>query len=421
MTSIEHLLRELAPQVLGVLTRRHGDFAAAEDAVQEALIAAAEQWVTNGIPANPSGWLYHVATRRYTDHLRSEFARQQREQDTAVVWAENAFVPPPDVDVTPDRDDTLTLMFMCCHPALTTASAAALTLRAVGGLTTNEIASAYLVPSATMGQRISRAKQAIKQAGATFAMPAPGERTRALESVMQVLYLLFSEGHTASSGDALVRTDLSAEAIRLARLLRDVAPDHPEVTGLLALMLLTEARREARTGAQGELIPLDEQDRTRWNRASIDEGTALVEQAFAKGTAGAYTIQAAIAALHDEAPNTVNTDWPQILALYSVLEGISGNPMVSLNRAIAVAMVHGPASALSVLDTLAQDVRLTDHHRLHAVRAHFHDMAGDHEQAARHYRLAAERTASLPEQHYLIGKAQRANAMRNDALISPPE
>ncbi|WP_337170215.1 DUF6596 domain-containing protein [Gemmatimonas aurantiaca] len=408
MTAIEHLLRDLAPQVLAVLARRHGDFADAEDAVQEALIAAAEQWAASGVPANPSGWLYHVATRRYTDRLRSEIARQQREHDTAVLWAENAFIPPPDVEVVPTTDDTLTLLLMCCHPVLTTASAAALTLRAVGGLTTTEIARAYLVPSATMGQRISRAKHAIRQSRVPFAMPTLSDLPRALVSTMQALYLLFNEGHTASSGDALLRIDLSAEAIRLTRLLHALVPSHGEVAGLLALMLLTHARRDARTGPHGELIPLDEQDRTRWNRTDIAEGIRLVEQALTSDAAGPYGIQAAIAALHAEAPDTATTDWAQILALYTVLEHMTGNPMVSLNRTIAVAMVDGPHAALSLLDTVAQNAQLADHHRVDAVRAHFHDMMGNHERAAHHYRLAAERTTSLPERHHLIAKAQRA-------------
>jgi RNA polymerase sigma factor (sigma-70 family) len=406
---IGRLLRDLAPQVLGAVARRHGgDFAAAEDAVQEALIAAARQWPDEGIPANPRGWLYHVALRRMTDHLRSEIARRRREEEAgAAPWAEWAFVPPPDGEVDVERDDTLVLLFMCCHPALTPPSAIALTLRAVGGLTTAEIAGAFLVPEATMAQRISRAKQSIKASGVPFAMPNDAERAERLAAVLHVLYLIFNEGYTATAGPSLYRVDLSDEAIRLARMLRDLAPADAEVTGLLALMLLTDARRAARTGPDGELIPLDEQDRALWDRALIDEGRALVAQALSRGLVGPYQIQAAVAAVHDEAARAEDTDWAQILALYGLLERLSDNPMVSLNRAIAAAMVHGPARGLEMLGALDADARIAGHYRLDAVRGHLYERSGDAERAFAHYRAAASRTTSAPERDYLLMKAAR--------------
>ncbi|MDB4948446.1 MAG: sigma-70 region 2 domain protein [Gemmatimonadetes bacterium] len=409
--TVGHLLRELAPQVLGAVARRHGDFAAAEDAVQEALIAAAERWPATGIPQNPRGWLYHVALRRITDHLRSEMARRRREDAVASeVWADWAFVPPLDAEVGVDGDDSLVLLFMCCHPALTSASAIALTLRAVGGLTTAEIASAFLVPEATMAQRISRAKQSIKASGVPFDMPGADERAARLAAVLHVLYLIFNEGYTTSAGPSLHRTDLSNEAIRLARALRALLPDDGEVAGLLALMLLTDARRAARTGASGELIPLDEQDRTLWDRGLIAEGVALVSHALSTSPTGYYQLQAAVAAVHDEAARVEDTDWPQILALYGVLKRLSDNPMVALSHAIAAAMVHGPPAALALLDVLDGDARVAGHYRLDAVRGHLHERAGDPARAIAHYRAAAERTTSVPERDYLTMKAARLAA-----------
>lgn len=409
---VGHLLRELAPQVLGAVARRHGDFAAAEDAVQEALIAAAARWPAEGVPANPRGWLYRVAVRRFADHLRSEVARRRREDAVAgEVWADWAFVPAEDPDVEVERDDALVLLFMCCHPALTPPTAIALTLRAVGGLTTAEIASAFFVPEATMAQRISRAKQSIRASGIPFALPTDAERAGRLRAVLHVLYLIFNEGYASSAGPALHRPDLATEAIRLARSLHELLPEDGEVAGLLALMLLTDARRAARTGPGGELVPLDEQDRTLWDRAKIAEGVALVSGALSRGSVGFYQLQAAIAAVHDEAPSTGDTDWPQILALYGLLERTSDNPMVSLNRAIAAAMVHGPEAGLALLAALDTDDRLGGHYRLDAVRGHLFEMAGDRERALAHYRAAAGRTASLPERNYLLTKAARlANA-----------
>ena len=408
------LLRELAPQVLGAVARRSDDFAAAEDAVQEALIAAASRWPAEGVPRNPRGWLYHVALRRLTDQVRSEVARRRREDAIASeVWAEWAFVPPPDADPGADQDDTLTLLFMCCHPALTPPSAIALTLRAVGGLTTAEIASAFLVPEATMAQRISRAKQSIKTSDVPFSLPSAEQRESRLAQVLQVLYLVFNEGYTTSAGPDLHRVDLSGEAIRLGRLLRALLPADREVAGLLALMLLTDARRGARTGPMGELIPLDEQDRSLWDRGLIAEGTGLVTEALTGGPAGWYAIQAAVAAVHDEAQSAEQTDWPQILALYDALKGVSDNPMVALNHAVAAAMVHGPAAGLELLDGLDRDRRLAGHYRLDAVRGHLLERAGNRAGALAHYRAAAEGTASLPERNYLLTKAARLAASKD--------
>jgi predicted RNA polymerase sigma factor len=388
--------------VVGALVRRFGDFAAAEDAVQEALVAAALQWPRDGLPENPRAWLVHVASRRMTDHVRSEIARRRRESVAAEEEARVGLAAGADGE---EQDDALVLLFMCSHPALTIPSAIALTLRAVGGLTTAEIASAFLVPEATMAQRISRAKQGIKASGVPFRLPTEGERAQRLAAVMHVLYLIFNEGYATSAGAALQRHDLASEAIRLARALHAQLPDVGEVTGLLALMLLTDARRRARTGPAGELVPLAEQDRSLWDRAAIDEGTALVTASLSRGAVGAYQLQAAVAALHDEAARAEDTDWPQILALYGLLKRMSDNPMVALNHAIAAAMVHGPRAGLALLSAL--DGPLAGHHRLDAVRAHLYERAGEREAAIAHYRAAAERTASLPERNYLATQAAR--------------
>ena len=382
-------MRELAPQVLGVLTRRFGDFHSAEDAVQEALVAAAERWTHDGVPERPRGWLIQTAERRLIDHYRSELARRQREaisQD-----------PVPEVF---DQDDTLIILFMCCHPALTDASAIALTLRAVGGLSTAEIAKAFLVDEPTMAQRISRAKGRIRSSGEPFRMPTAEERPARLRNVLHVLYLIFNEGYAASGGSELQRTELSAEAIRLARML----PDEPEVDGLLALMLLLDARRAARTNADGELVPLPQQDRSLWDQARIAEGLVLLEKA-----AGEYQVQAAIAAVHDRAPSAGATDWRQILGLYEQLERMTGNPVVTLNRAVAAAMADGPGAGLAVLHDV--DARLDGHHRLDAVRAHLLEMAGDFEVAIEQYRAAAQKTTNVAEQRYLRKRAARLKKM----------
>ncbi|MFC5814828.1 RNA polymerase sigma factor [Nonomuraea harbinensis] len=402
----DDLLRELVPQVLGVLVRRHGQFDACEDAVQEALIDAAVQWPAQGLPDNPRAWLLTVATRRLTDQVRSESARRRREENAAArTPADELVAPAPGEERAPGGDDTLTLLFLCCHPALSQPSQLALTLRAVGGLTTAEIAAAFLVPEATMAQRISRAKQRIRAAGVPFAPPPEPERAGRLRVVLHVLYLIFNEGYAATSGPDLHRPELTAEAIRLARELHRLLPGDGEVTGLLALMLLTEARRPARTDEAGRLVPLDEQDRALWDRRLVAEGVALVTGALAGAPLGPYQVQAAIAAVHDEAPAAADTDWRQILALYGVLAELDDNPVVALNQAVAAAMVHGPRTGLARLDELAHDGRLAGHHRLHSVRAHLLERAGEPEAAADAYREAARRTTSLPERRYLEDRA----------------
>ena len=411
--STEYLLRELAPQALGAIVRRFRDFAAAEDAVQEALIAATVQWPRNGMPDNPRGWLIQVASRRMADHIRSEIARRQREQ-VAAEEAERLALP-ADAGSETAEDDTLVLLFMCCHPALTPASAIALTLRAVGGLTTAEIANAFLVPESTMAQRISRAKQCIKDSGIPFQLPTAEDSAQRLQAVLRILYLIFNEGYTSSAGAELRRGDLSDEAIRLARIVHKRQPHDTEVVGLLALMLLTDARRAARTGPDGALVPLAQQDRALWDRQQIAEGTALLSAALPRGSVGPYQLQAAIAAIHDEAAHAEETDWPQILALYELLKRMSDNPMILLNHAIAAAMVHGPRKGLELLGALDSDTRLAERHRLEAVRAHLLEMAGDLEGAVKQYRAAAGKTGSLPERNYLLLQAAR---LSNDQRLA---
>ena len=388
---IEGLLRELAPQALGLLVRRHGQFDACEDAVQEALLAAALQWPKDGVPDSPLAWLITVAERRLTDEWRSESARRRREETDAVLDAAGSAS-------APEHDDSLALLFLCCHPSLSAPSQLALTLRAVGGLTTAEIARAFLIPEATMAQRISRAKQTIKAAGATFELPPAAERPERLRVVMQVLYLMFNEGH-------LQRADLAAEAIRLARLLQRLLPGEHDVAGLLALMLLTEARRAARSEPDGTLVPLAEQRRELWAGEQIAEGVALLSRTLGRGPVGPYQLQAAIAAVHDEAPSAAETDWPQILALYGVLEHVSPGPVVTLNRAVALAMVEGPRAGLELLDTLEGDESMTHTHRLDAVRGHLLEVAGDRAAARECYRRAARMTRSEAERQYLALRA----------------
>ncbi len=404
-TRFEDLLRDLAPQVLGALVRRFGHFGLAEDAVQEALLAAASQWPTDGIPASPRGWLITVAARRLTDLLRAEQARQRREEAAARLIPADRLAA--SADTPPDADDTLVLLFLCCHPVLSAASQVALTLRAVGGLTTAEIARVFLVPEATMTRRITRAKQAISDGGTEFTMPEPGERAARLAAVLQVIYLIFTEGYASTSGPGLLRPDLCAEAIRLARTLRTLLPVDAEVTGLLALLLLTDARRAARTGPDGLPVPMAEQDRRKWDAARVAEGTALVTEALRRGPPGPYQVQAAIAALHDEASTAGETDWPQILALYEVLMQASDNPVVALNHAVAAAMVHGPRVGLVLLENVGADQRIAAGHRLHAIRANLLEMAGDRDAARDAYLRAAELTASPPHQRYLNARAAR--------------
>ena len=395
------VVRRLVPEVLGALVRRYGDFDACEDAVQEALVAATVQWPVQGWPEHPRAWLVTVASRRLVDDLRSDDARRRREEADAIR------TPPPPAGGEGHRDDTLTLLFLCCHPALTPPSQIALTLRAVAGLSTAEIARAFLVPEATMGQRISRAKQRIKAAGAGFDLPPPAEQAQRLGVVLHVVYLVFNEGYTATSGAQLVRAELTAEAIRLARELHRLVPGDGEVAGLLALLLLTDARRRARTAADGSLVALSEQDRTLWDGNAIAEGVALVTGALSSGPVGPYQLQAAIAAVHDEAPTAEATDWPQILALYTVLERVAPNPTVTLNRAVAVAKVQGPAAGLALLDALVADERISASHHLVSVRAHLLEMAGDHDAARARYQEAARRTISEPERRHLLSRAAR--------------
>jgi RNA polymerase sigma factor (sigma-70 family) len=406
---VEDLLRELAPQVLAVLVRRYGQFHLCEDASQEALLAAALQWPSGGLPENPRGWLITVASRRLTDQVRSEQSRRTREELIAVATPQSELLGAP-ADAEPAGDDSLALLFGCCHPDLSSPSQIALTLRAVGGLSTAQIAAAFGVPEATMAQRISRAKETISGTGFDFGLPARAERTERLRAVLHVLYLIFNEGYTATAGDALTVPALSQEAIRLTRWLHRLLPDDGEVTGLLALMLLTDARRLARTQPDGSLVPLAEQDRQVWDQAQIAEGIALISAALPRGEVGPYQLQAAIAAVHDEAKTMADTDWPQILGLYDLLEltePTGSNPFTALNRAVAVAMVHGPDAGLKVIATLAADKRMARHHRLLATRAHLRELAGDTDAAAAEYLDAARRATSLPERRYLALQAAR--------------
>ncbi|HYJ69457.1 MAG TPA: DUF6596 domain-containing protein [Nocardioidaceae bacterium] len=400
---VEDLLRDLAPQILAALARQYGQLDACEDATQEALLAALTQWPNDGVPNQPRAWLRTVARRSLVDHWRSESARRQREVRAA--GAERVF--PAADDEPADGDDTLTLLFMCCHPALSSTAQVALTLRAVGGLTTKEIAGAFLVPEATMAKRITRAKQAIAQSGATFELPPAQELAARQEVVLSVLYLVFNEGYTASSGAQLHRVDLTSEAIRLARLVRRLLPADGEVAGLLALMLLTDARRAARTTADGSLVPLEEQDRSRWDSVAIQEGLALLAETLGRFPVGQYQLQAAVAAVHDEAATAGATDWPQISALYDTLERIAPGPMVTLSRAVALSNVHGPRAGLALLGTLDADDLAARSHRFDAVRAHLLEQAGDSRRARDLYLRAAKATASLPEQRYLQLRASR--------------
>jgi RNA polymerase sigma factor (sigma-70 family) len=407
-TDIEDLLRELAPQVLGALVRRYGHFDTAEDAVQEALLAAATQWPGPGMPDNPHGWLLTVASRRLTDLLRSEQARRQREDAVARWRLPQQWLAPPADRPDTGADDTLILLFLCCHPALSPPSQVALTLRAVGGLTAAEVARAFLVSEVTMTRRIGRAKATIAASGVPFAAPSAAERADRMSAVLRVLYLIFTEGYAATSGAQLHRSELSSEAIRLTRLLHRLLPDEAEAGGLLALMLLTDARRPARTGPQGELIPMEQQDRTLWRADQIAEGVALITATLPRGPVGPYQLQAAIAALHDEAPNYAATDWPQITLLYERLLEFGDNPVIELNHAVAVAMSHGPAAGLPQVDSIAD--RLPDDHRVDAVRAHLLEMLGDRRGARTAYRAAAAKAKSLPQQRYLYARADRLDS-----------
>jgi RNA polymerase sigma factor (sigma-70 family) len=402
---VEDLLRALAPQVLGALARRYGHFDTAEDATQEALLTAATRWPADGLPDDPKAWLITVASRRLTDLLRAEQARRRREDGVAREAPADRWVAPP-ADSARDDDDSLVLLFLCCHPSLPPAGQIALTLRAVGGLSTAEVARAFLVPEATMTRRITRAKQRIRDSGLPFAPPAGPERAARLDAVLHVLYLIFNEGYASTAGDRLHRPDLCAEAIRLARLLHRLTDD-PEAVGLLALMLLTDARTPARTGPDGTLVPMAEQDRRRWRADRIAEGTALVAATLPRGAVGPYQLQAAIAALHDEAPSVEATDWAQIVALYEMLLSLHDNPVVRLNHAVAVAMARGPRAGLALLDALGADRRVAEDHRRHAARAHLLELAGEPDAARAAYLAAARRSMNLAQQRYLHARAAR--------------
>jgi predicted RNA polymerase sigma factor len=399
---VEDLLRELAPQVLGALVRRHGNLARCEDAVQDAVVAAHAAWSADGLPREPRAWLRTVATRRLVDDVRATAARERRE--AAVAQHTRLFAPAADV---PERgDDGLALLVLCCHPALSAASQLALTLRAVTGLSTAAVARALLVPEATAGQRISRAKATIRAAGGRFTLPDPAELAARLPVVHQVLYLMFNEGWSASEGDELLRPELTTEALRLGRLLHGYLPSSGETTGLLALMLLQDSRRAARTDAGGALVPLAEQDRSRWDQSAVAEGAALVVEALTAGPAGSYALQAAIAAVHAQAPSSERTDWAQVVGLYDALHRLAPNPVVELNRAVAVGMAHGPAAGLAALATLTGGP-LAGHHRLAAVQAHLLEASGDEAAAAERYRTAARLATNAREQRFLALRASR--------------
>ena len=421
--TITQYVQELAPQVLAIVARRSGQFDLAEDAVQEALLAAASQWPVDGIPEHPRAWLVMVASRRLIDLQRSESARREREAAAALDMPEEQ--PGPDPRDVPDADDTLTLFLLCCHPALSPASQVALTLRAIGGLTTAQVAAAFLVPEATMAQRISRAKAAIRAAGARFSLPPPEERDARLRAMLHVLYLMFTEGSTATSGPDAHRADLVREAIRLARMAQRAIPADAEVGGLLALMLLTDARRAARLDGHGDLVPLEAQNRSRWDRAAIAEGLSLIGDVLGQAPVGPYQVQAAIAAVHAEAVTAAETDWAQIVALYEVLERIAPSPVVTLNRAVAVGMAQGPEAGLALLTPLADDARLARSHRLAAVRAGLLERAGNREAARTAYRAAAALARNVPERRYLERQAARlagpGDAPRDDLVSRWPE
>ena len=410
-SGLDAVWRACAPRVLAALVRRYGDFDSAEDALQEALLAGSRQWPESGVPNDPAAWLIAVASRRLVDQWRADHARAERE----LVVARRT---PSDEPLTPgaDRatsfDDSVTLLLLCCHPALPRPAQVALTLRAVGGLSTAQIARAFLVPESTMAQRITRAKARLREVDARFTAPSASEMPARVAAVAQVLYLIFTEGHTTTDGTGLYDVSLTDEAIRLTRHLHAHLPDVGEITGLLALMLLSDARRAARLSPDGTLVPMADQDRMLWDQAKIGEGVALVEAALPTGTVGPYQLQAAIAAVHAEAVRSEATDWAQIQTLYAMLEGISPSPVVTLNHAVAVAMVDGPAAGLRMIDPLSQDKRLRRNHRLYAVRAHLLELDGEPAEAQANYATAARLTTSIPEQRYLIAQAERIVAIR---------
>ncbi len=405
--SLDVVWRACAPRVLGALVRRYGHFDAAEDALQEALVAAARQWPDEGMPDDPKAWLIRVASRRLVDRMRADGARARREERAGRGAATSRLDGVASEDASVERDDTLALMLLCCHPSLSRPSQVALTLRAVAGLTTAQIARSFLVPESTLAQRIVRAKARLEAVSDPFRLPPVAEMPARVAAVAHVLYVVFTEGHTATTGGGLTAPSLGAEAIRLARELHRSLPDDSEVSGLLALMLLTDARRGARTTTDGSFIPLAEQDRERWNRGQIAEGVALVEAALPSGPVGPYQLQAAIAAVHDEAVSAEATDWAQIEQLYEMLERIAPGPIVTLNRAVAVAEARGPLAAMELIEPLLDDRRLRHTHRLHAVHAHLLELAGRTDDARAAYLLAARQATSIPEQRHLLAAARR--------------
>ncbi len=420
MNVLADVWRREVPHVLTALLRRYGDLGDCEDAAQDAAEAAAAQWPADGVPADPRAWLVRVASRRLIDRFRADSARTRREEQEAALQAGHASAA-DDAPAGGDGHDgdTLRLLLLCCHPALSRPSQVALSLRAVAGLTVEQIAAAYLVPSRTMTQRLTRARAQLRQAGARFVMPSQQDLPERVAAVLDICHLVFTEGYTRTSGTALVDVELAEEAIRLTREVHRALPDHDEAAGALALMLLTYARFPARIDEHGDLMPLAEQDRSRWRRELVDEGVALLESTLPRGHVGRYQLQAAIAAVHAEAATYEATDWRQIAVLYGMLHRIAPGPMVTLNHAVAAAMVHGPATGLALLDPLAVDPAMRRHHRLYAVRAHLRELAGDRKAAADDYRRAAQLTASLPEQRYLNRRLADNEAHEQRDTVSP--
>ncbi|MFE6864815.1 RNA polymerase sigma factor [Nocardia sp. NPDC057668] len=404
---VRDVWRRESPHVLAALLRRHGDLGHCEDAAQEAAEAATVQWDRDGVPTDPRGWLITVASRRLIDRVRADRSRAGREEAVAAAQPRDAHTAPA-ADRAPigDSDDTLRMLVLCCHPSLSRPSQVALTLHAVCGLGTAEIAAAYLVPTRTMTQRLTRARSTLRSAGAVFELPSRADLPARIAAVLDVCHLLFTEGHTRSTGSALVDWSLTAEAMRLTRQLHCAIPDHDEIAGALALMLLTDARTATRTEA-GELVPLADQDRSRWDRDLIAEGVAILERVLPRGHIGRFQLQAAIAAVHAESPTWQDTDWPQISILYAMLDRVAPGPFVTLNRAVAVGMERGPAHGLALLAPLLDNPSMRRHHRTHAVRAHLLEMLGDRAAAIESYRRAAQLATSVPEQRYLNDRARR--------------